>query len=505
MDTKVLNQKYFLVFFSLDFIQFLNFLIKKQDFCLNLMKSQISDTIIALSTPAGMGAIAVIRLSGEYAIRIANEMFKGKDLQQQASHTLHFGKLMDGKEEVDEVVAAVFKSPHSYTKEDVVEISCHGSPFIVNKIITLFLAKGVRLATPGEFTQRAFMNGRFDLSQAEAVADLIASDSQAGHKIAMQQMRGGISQKLKTLRTALIEFTALLELELDFSEEDVEFADRSKLIQLLHDIRNEIATLAASFKLGNAIKNGIPVAIIGKPNAGKSTLLNALLEEERAIVSSIAGTTRDTIEETLTIEGYLFRFIDTAGLREANDEIEKIGIERSLTAIENATITLYISDYTEMDAGEVFANVHQLKLNPENTILVANKTEVLREKEGSYGYYWNYNTVLENFGYKYHIAICAKEKYGIKELKNALVNLVLRDKVDIQNTIIITNVRHYEALQKSEQAIDEVLIKLEQKISSDFIAQDIKIALRHIGEITGDIDIDKDILGTIFGKFCIGK
>lgn len=459
-------------------------------------------SICALATANGVGAIAVIRVSGIDAIEIVNAIFIGKNLVKQASHTIHFGKIQYENELIDEVLVSLFIAPHSFTKENVVEIACHGSLYIQQRILEILILLGARLAKPGEFTQRAYLNGRFDLSQAEAVADVIAAESQAAHKVALQQMRGGISSKLKELRSSLVEFTALLELELDFGEEDVEFADRTKLIALLHQIKTEISNLSASFKYGNAIKNGTPVAIIGKPNAGKSTLLNALLDEERAIVSNIAGTTRDTIEETLTIDGYLFRFIDTAGLREAKDEIEKIGIERSKAAIEKADITLYVSDFNEMNAGDVFADATKLKLNVNKTILVANKAEDLLNKEGGGR---NYKSVLENFGYMNYKFISAKEKIGIDSLKTALVDLVLKTNENIQNALIITNQRHYEALQQSNIAIESVLEKLQQNISTDFISQDIKTALRYLGTITGEIDIDKDILGTIFGKFCIGK
>ena len=467
-----------------------------------MIKGDFSDTIVALSTPAGIGAIGVIRLSGTKAVGIVNSIFKGKNLTEQASHTIHLGKLIDKNQIIDEVLVSLFLAPSSYTKENVVEISCHGSPYIQQKIIEVLIKHGARPAKPGEFTQRAFLNGRFDLSQAEAVADIIASDSQAAHKIALQQMRGGISSKLKELRTALVDFTALIELELDFGEEDVEFADRTKLNELLHQIQQEITILSNSFQLGNAIKNGIPVAIIGKPNAGKSTLLNALLEEERAIVSDIAGTTRDTIEEAFTIDGFLFRFIDTAGLREAKDEIEKIGVERSKEAIEKAEIIIYVSDYKEMKAEDVFAEVVKLNIHTRNIILVANKAEEIFEKEGG-GIH--YNNFIENLGFSNHLFISAKEKTGIDLLKKKLLAMVLNDKIDAQNAVIITNQRHYDALQKSETAIAEVLEKIQQNISSDFISQDIKTALFHLGTITGEIDIDKDILATIFGKFCIGK
>lgn len=459
-----------------------------------MLKNDFSDTIVALSTPPGIGAIGVIRLSGTKAIEIVNSVFNGKNLLDQASHTIHFGKIIDQNQIIDEVLVSLFIAPHSYTKENVVEISCHGSSYIQQKIIETLLKSGARSAKPGEFTQRAFLNGRFDLSQAEAVADIIASDSQAAHKIAMNQMRGGISTKLSELRTALVDFTALIELELDFGEEDVEFADRTKLNELLHQIQKEIAVLLQSFSYGNAIKNGISVAIVGKPNAGKSTLLNALLQEERAIVSDIAGTTRDTIEETLTIDGFLFRFIDTAGLRKTDDTIEKIGVERSIEQINKAEIVIYLFDIST----ENFAAVEEeLKIIPtdKKVIILGNKQDLSKS---------NFDISKPAFTESF-ISISAKEKIGIDELKTALVNLVLKDKIDTQNAVIISNQRHYEALQKSQLAIENVLQKLQQNISSDFISQDIKTALRHLGDITGNIDLDKDILATIFGKFCIGK
>jgi len=451
-----------------------------------------SDTIVALSTPQGVGAIGVIRLSGADAVAIVQRVFKGKDLRQQQSHTLHFGYLMQDDKVLDEVVVSLFLAPSSYTKENVVEISCHGSPYIQQKIIELLIDQGARPAKPGEFTLRAFLNGRFDLSQAEAVADLIASDSQAAHQIAMQQMRGGISQKLKELRTALIEFAALIELELDFGEEDVEFADRSKLHTLLHQIVSELNTLIQSFQYGNAIKNGIQVAIVGKPNAGKSTLLNALLREERAIVSDIAGTTRDTIEETLTINGLLFRFIDTAGLRETGDVIEKIGVEKSREKIRQADIVIFLYDHCEETAEQLQS---ELSIIPpdKKCIIAANKTDICPER-----------TVPATLNGIAVVALSAKKHDGLETLKKELTGMVLDGNVSANNTII-TNQRHYESLQQSLKAVQEVITKLHDQIPADLVAQDIRVALRHLGNITGEIDTDKDILATIFSKFCIGK
>lgn len=451
-----------------------------------------SDTIVALSTPQGVGAIGVIRLSGADAVAIVQRVFKGKDLRQQQSHTLHFGYLMQDDKVLDEVVVSLFLAPSSYTKENVVEISCHGSPYIQQKIIELLIDQGARPAKPGEFTLRAFLNGRFDLSQAEAVADLIASDSQAAHQIAMQQMRGGISQKLKELRTALIEFAALIELELDFGEEDVEFADRSKLHTLLHQIVSELNTLIQSFQYGNAIKNGIQVAIVGKPNAGKSTLLNALLREERAIVSDIAGTTRDTIEETLTIDGLLFRFIDTAGLRETGDVIEKIGVEKSREKIRQADIVIFLYDHCEETAEQLQS---ELSIIPpdKKCIIAANKTDICPDR-----------TVPATLNGIAVVALSAKKHDGLETLKKELTGMVLDGNVSANNTII-TNQRHYESLQQSLKAVQEVITKLHDQIPADLVAQDIRVALRHLGNITGEIDTDKDILATIFSKFCIGK
>jgi tRNA modification GTPase len=459
------------------------------------MPNDFSDTIVALSTPPGAGAIGVIRLSGPDAVQLVNLHFKGKNLEKQASHTIHFGNFHYKDELIDEVLVSLFLAPTSYTKEDVVEISCHGSPYIQQKIIEALIESGAVPAKPGEFTLRAYLHGRFDLSQAEAVADLIASDSGAAHQVAMQQMRGGISAKLNELRTALIDFTALIELELDFAEEDVQFADRTKLLELLEQIKSEITGLKQSFSLGNAIKNGIPAAIIGKPNAGKSTLLNALLKEERAIVSEIAGTTRDTIEETLTIDGYLFRFIDTAGLRETEDAVEKIGVQRSYEKIKSAAVLLCLFDASRLSNKEDLLQEMDIAASfGVPYVLIANKADLCTDA-----------VLHELASFPEVLLLSAKQEKGLDELKKRLVELVIQDKRDNQQAVIITNQRHYESLKKSGEAIQEVIDKMQQQIPSDLITQDIKTALRHLGNITGEIDVDKDILATIFGKFCIGK
>ena len=464
-----------------------------------IMKNiNITDTIVAISTPNGVGAIGVIRLSGSEAVKIVNAIFNGKNLVEQASHTIHLGKIKYKNEILDEVLVSLFLAPSSYTKENVVEISCHGSPYILQKIIEAIIDNGARPAKPGEFTQRAFLNGRFDLSQAEAVADIIASDSQAAHKIAMQQMRGGISSKLKELRTSLIDFAALIELELDFGEEDVEFADRTQLNELLHQIQTEIAILSSSFQFGNAIKNGIKVAIVGRPNAGKSSWINALMQEEIAIVSEIAGTTRDKIETTLNINGITFRLIDTAGIRKTQDTIEKIGVRIALETIEQADIILYIFDLTALTFQDLEKDVDEiLSKSKASRILIANKSDLVNSGWVSIGGEFG---VFANLSF-----LSAYNKEDVHFIKNELYKVVTREFLESNESVVVSNARHYESLQKSQQAINEVIGKLQQHISSDFISQDIKTALRHLGEITGEIDIDKDILATIFGKFCIGK
>ncbi len=461
-----------------------------------------NDTVVALATAAGSGAIAVIRLSGADAITVANRVFKGKDLTIQESHTIHFGTIRDGEEVLDEVLVSLFVAPHSYTKEDVVEISTHNSSYIIERIIQLLISEGVRAAEPGEFTRRAFLNGGMDLSQAEAVADLIAAENKASHEIAINQLRGGISGELRQLRERLIEFTALLELELDFSEEDVEFADRAAFLTLLASIKGHVSGLIQSFAYGNAIKNGVPVAIVGKPNAGKSTLLNTLLNEERAIVSAIAGTTRDTIEETLTIEGITFRFIDTAGLRDTADEIEAIGVARAKEKVRAAKILLYLYDEAGNTAAEVIEQVKEFHRDGLITMLVRNKIDL----EG--GYFPNaLDEALKSalFGVYTQdiVSLSAKDPATIQPLKQALVDKIRA--LSVGNQQIITNQRHLEALKRAEQAIDGVVNGFESGLSGDLLASQLRDALRHIGSITGDIDVDRDILGTIFGKFCIGK
>jgi tRNA modification GTPase len=453
----------------------------------------LTDTIVALATPAGTGAIGVIRLSGADAIQIANRVFIGKDLSKQASHTLHFGKISDGQLVIDEVLASIFVAPHSYTKENSVEISCHGSAYIISQIIKLLLSNGARMAKPGEFTMRAFLNGQLDLSQAEAVADLIASQNAASHQIAMNQMRGGFSSELQALRSELINFASLVELELDFSEEDVEFANRAQMKNLILQILKVITRLINSFELGNVIKNGIPVVIAGKPNVGKSTLLNALLNEERAIVSAIAGTTRDTIEDEISIQGLRFRFIDTAGIRETDDLVEAQGVARSIEKINSSAFILYVYDAAETSLSELQEIISEFKpileKNNSTLFLVQNKSDQAlapHEIEG-----------LRS------IPISALNKTGLQTLENELVQLVdvsaLHD-----GQSIVSNLRHAEALANAAAALQKVLNGIDNPITSDFLAIDIKQALYHLGEITGSISTD-DLLDNIFSKFCIGK
>ncbi len=451
------------------------------------------DTIIALATPPGAGAIAVIRLSGTEAVRLTNEAFAGKNLEQQPSHTLHFGTIRHEGQILDEVVVSLYKAPASYTKEDVIEISCHGSDFIVQQIIKLFLAKGARLAEAGEFTLRAFLNGRFDLAQAEAVADLIASDSALSHEVAMKNMRGGFSGLIKKLREELIHFASLIELELDFGEEDVEFADREALARLVEQLLAAIKPLLESFAAGNAIKSGVAAAIIGKPNAGKSTLLNALLNEERAIVSDIAGTTRDMIEDTVVIDGLLFRFADTAGIRETDDAIEKIGVERALQQAGKSAIIIYLFDSAQTSPAEVATELQKLQQYNVPILPVANKID---KADAETLAAWNKN-------YPAMAAISASAGIGIEQLKQQLVTLVLQNK-NTGTGVIVTNMRHYEALDQTKQALQQVLAGLNSNITGDFVAADIRRSLYYLGQITGEITTN-DLLTNIFSKFCIGK
>lgn len=448
------------------------------------------DTIIALSTPSGSGAIGVIRLSGPEAISLTNEVFAGKDLQQQTSHTLHFGLIKDGDHIVDEVVAGLFIAPKSYTKEHVVEISCHGSNYIIQQIINLLISKGARAAKPGEFTLRAFLNGAFDLSQAEAVADLIASNSKASHDVAMQQMRGGFANELKALREQLIHFASMIELELDFAEEDVEFANREQLTRLVTKINQVLRRLISSFEMGNVIKNGVPVVIAGKPNVGKSTLLNALLNEERAIVSDIAGTTRDTIEDELTIGGVVFRFIDTAGIRDTADIIEALGVERTLEKMKQAKLIIYMADAAQTTA-EIEEQVRGLKQLDVPYLVLLNKADLISAEQ------------RQAFKTLDVVFLSARDKVGIDELKTNLLEQVNLHHINTSETLV-TNIRHVEALKQTENALQRVLDNVDNPVTSDFLAMDIKQALHYLGEITGTVTTD-DLLENIFTKFCIGK
>lgn len=451
--------------------------------------------IIALSTAPGIGALSVVRLSGPKVIEITNKFFS-RNLVKADSHTLHFGTLRNEEDFVlDEVVIGLFRGPNSFTGDDVVEISCHGSPYIVQQVTELFLRNGVDLAKAGEFTLRAFLNGKMDLSQAEAVADLIASQTEGAHRIALNQLRGGVSHQISELRSQLIDFASLIELELDFSEEDVEFADRSKLTALVNEILVVVRQLIQSFALGNAIKQGVNTVIAGRPNAGKSTLLNALLNEERAIVSHIAGTTRDTIEEVLNIQGVSFRLIDTAGIREAHDQVEAIGVERTMEKISQSAILVYVFDVTELYPEHVWADLSKILTGDIRVIAVANKMDLsprLRMEDF-------YSDILPKESF---ITASARNRMNIEYLKEKLYDLAVGK--DLQSDVIISNARHVDALKKAGERLEAVLHSLDEGITSDFIAMDIRQALHHLGEITGDISTD-DLLGNIFGKFCIGK
>ena len=462
-----------------------------------------NDTIIALATPAGAGAIAIIRLSGTDAITIASKHFEsvsGKILENQKSHTIHLGYIKDGKNVLDQALISIFKDPHSYTGENVIEISCHGSPYIQQQIIQLFLRNGCRTADAGEFTLRAFLNGKMDLSQAEAVADLISSDNAASHQIAVQQMRGGFSNEIKQLRTELLNFASLIELELDFSEEDVEFADRTQFKELLTRIQKVLQSLIDSFAVGNVIKNGIPVAIVGEPNVGKSTLLNAFLNEERALVSDIAGTTRDTIEDEISIGGIGFRFIDTAGIRETQDVVEGMGIKRTFEKIEQAQVVLLLVDGSKLLADDkklknIVIDFQKIKnQNPQKPlVLLVNKADTLSEDDKK-----KLGTYLDDVKY-----LSAKTGEGVEELQNSLLEFVNTGALR-NNETIVTNTRHYDSLLKALEEIEKVQFGMKENLSSDLMAIDVKEALYHLGEITGQVTND-ELLGNIFANFCIGK
>lgn len=447
------------------------------------------EVICALATPSGVGAIGVIRVSGLGAIAMVNSVFKGKNLENVESHTVHFGTITAGDEIIDEVLVTIFKTPRSFTKEDSVEISCHGSDYIIRQILKVLITKGARIAKPGEFTQRAFLNGQFDLVQAEAVADLIAADSQASHKTALNQLRGGFSKKLASLRSELIHFASLIELELDFGEEDVEFAQRDDLRRLINALLSTIEPLISSFDFGNAIKEGVPVAIIGSPNVGKSTLLNALLNEEKAIVTSIAGTTRDVIEDTIVLEGLKFRFIDTAGIRETTDVVESIGIERSKAAMDKADIVIFLFDSAETLA-ENKALAALLPTSKE-VVFVLNKTDIINPSLAS-------ELAVDTSNI---IPISAHTQQNLPALTGKLVSLVHGQAA---GDTVVTNLRHYEHLLKTSDSLTDVLNGLSLGVTGDFLAQDIRLALHHLGEITGTIVTD-DLLDNIFSKFCIGK
>lgn len=473
-----------------------------------LCRMKLNDTIVALATPSGAGAIAIIRVSGPEAISIISPLFRAKSkksLSEQPSHTLHLGNIMDGERTLDEVLVSIFRAPRSYTGEETIEISCHGSPYIQQEIIQLLIRKGCRSAEAGEFTLRAFLNGKMDLSQAEAVADLISSENQASHQMAMQQMRGGFSNEIQKLRQELLNFASLIELELDFSEEDVEFANRDEFKSLIFRIQKVLKRLIDSFAVGNVLKNGIPVAIVGEPNVGKSTLLNALLNEERAIVSEIAGTTRDTIEDEMAIGGVGFRFIDTAGIRETQDVVESIGIRKTFEKISQAQVVVYLVDSSRLESDaerlkEVHVEIEKIKnkFPQKPLIIVANKTDQLSESETE-----DLNSDLGHIPHTSLQLLSAKTGRGVEELKDKLLDFVNTGELRNNNTIV-TNSRHYNALLGALEEINKVEEGLNVGLSGDLLAIDIRQALHHFGEITGEITND-DLLGNIFANFCIGK
>ncbi len=452
---------------------------------------QYNDTIVALATAQGIGAIAVIRLSGDDAIKITSQLFKGKALEAQESHTLHLGSIVDGEKAIDEVLVSIFKAPRSFTKENMVEISCHGSPFIVKEIIKLFLKHGTRLAQPGEFTKRAFLNGRFDLAQAEAVADLINAETDNARQAALNQMRGGFSKEIVRLKEELIHFASLIELELDFGEEDVEFAKRDELRVLIINIQSFIQKLILSFDAGNVIKNGVPTVIIGKPNAGKSTLLNALLNEEKAIVSEIPGTTRDSIEDEMILGGINFRFIDTAGLRDTQDVVEAIGVARTKEKMKQASLIIYLFDLSTISLAEIRKQEDELKASGVPYIKVGNKTDKANPQ------------LMKELSKDDALLISASKKENIQSLKDKILSRFEQREIK-SGDVVVTNLRHYQSLLQTHEALQKVLEGLDTKVTGDFLAMDIRQSLHYLSEITGSIT-SEDLLANIFSKFCIGK
>ncbi len=451
----------------------------------------VDEPIVALATAQGISAIAVIRLSGKDSIAIAQRVFRGKELTKQPSHTIHFGTLHDGEKNIDEVLISLFKEPNSFTKENAVEISCHGSPIIVKEIIKTLLKHGARLATPGEFTKRAFLNGRFDLAQAEAVADIINAETDNARQAALNQMRGGFSKEIQHLREELIHFASLIELELDFGEEDVEFAKRDDLRNLILKIQSYLKVLINSFDQGNVIKNGIPTVIAGKPNAGKSTLLNALLNEEKAIVSEIPGTTRDVIEDEMILGGISFRFMDTAGLRETVDIVEALGIERTRESLRKASLILYLFDLSKSSLEDIHNEENEIKELNVPYLKVGNKVDKADAE------------LIQKLEREDFILISASQKKNIQQLKDKILSRFQIDQVK-QGDVLVTNLRHYQGLKQTDESLSRVLVGMGSGITGDFLAMDIRQALHYLGEITGQITTD-DLLANIFSKFCIGK